>query len=368
MNTAMRRLILFLWCGLLTAPLTALLGADSAANSAPAIIDIAIVEPIGRPEHQGFFPIQGQPIVGSIVFVRSRMDSAANGLGINLRDSSGNLFGQVPMVAPSPTWPSGTYIAQFQVPTIPFALSVSGTDQSGNNFELAPPGQPHIISPQTTALRLVPTIAEPPPDTPLYVTVQATNFAASNTFNLSLTSDDANATISPANVSLAVGANQTAFTQFQLVLPADASGTTILTATATAPGGIGNTAMLELPIATEPADQLLAWIHPNDKKDLMHPDQNNLLNIWVCDTGVDGNSIVIGNVLPPTIVQHLNVEPRDKMICSAPLAFELSFTVPDLVTNLTAMGLTSSGTIIQMPVSGFDTTGTPLIGYVPVQF
>src|ERR1700730_14211201 len=170
-----------------TAAMLVILGTGSAANSAPALIDIAIVEPFGRSGHQGFFPIQGQPIINSVVIVRSRMDSAANNVSLNLRNSSGALIGQVSMITPPAAnlWPAGIYFAQFQVPTIPFVLSVSGTDQAGNNFELAPPGQPNTISPQTVALRLIPTISEPPPDTPLYVTVQAQNFAASNTFNLS---------------------------------------------------------------------------------------------------------------------------------------------------------------------------------------
>jgi hypothetical protein len=159
----------------------AVLGVSSTAKAAPALIDIAIVEPFGRPGHQGFFPIQGQPIVGSIVIVRSRMDSAANGVTINLRNSSGALFGQVPMITPPAAnlWPAGIYFAQFQVPTTPFSLSVSGKDQAGNSFEISPPGKTSLISPQTIALRLIPTIAEPPPGTPLYVTVQATNFGAS---------------------------------------------------------------------------------------------------------------------------------------------------------------------------------------------
>src|SRR5258708_29599602 len=138
-----RRIAFTCWVGLVTA----MLGVGSAANSASALIDIAIVEPFGRPGHQGFFPIQGQPIVGGFAIVQSRMDSAANGMTLNVRGPGGILIGQAPMITPPAAnlWPVGIYFAQFQVPTIPFGLSVSGTDQSGNSFEIPPPGQARVI-------------------------------------------------------------------------------------------------------------------------------------------------------------------------------------------------------------------------------
>jgi hypothetical protein len=348
--------------------------AGSAANSAPALIDIAIVEPIGRPGHQGFFPIQGQPIVGSIVIVQSRMDSAANGVKINLRNSSGALIGQVPMITPPAAnlWPAGIYFAQFQVPTTPFALSVSGTDQGGNNFEIPPPGQnTSVISPQTLAVRLIPTIAEPPPGVPLYVTVQATNYSASNTFSLSLTSD-VGVTSLPATLSLALGPNQTAGAQFQLTIPTSLSGAFTVTLTATAassaPAGSANQAVLELPIAAQPAEPLSTWIRPNQKRDLIHPDRNNLIELWVCDTGVNGNTILVAN-LPPVGVQHLPVAPQDRRACGAANAFDLTFTASDLVAALVATGLSSQNDReLQVPLTGYRPNGTPLIGYVPLLF
>jgi len=47
-------------CILLLTVLANIAGLDSAASAAPNVYDIKIVEMVGRPGHQGLFPIQGQ--------------------------------------------------------------------------------------------------------------------------------------------------------------------------------------------------------------------------------------------------------------------------------------------------------------------
>jgi hypothetical protein len=350
----------------------AMLGMGSPARSAPAIIDITIVEVLGRPGHEGFFPIQGDPIAGSLAFVRARLASAANRVTLNLRDPGGALIGQVPMIVPpADTWPPGTYFAEFQVPTVPFALSVSGADAAGNGFEIASSGV-GAVSPQTVALRLIPTVAELPAGIPFYVTVQATNSGAPNTFTLALTST-AGATVTPANVSVKLDSSQTAGAQFQVMVPANLSGTFTLslkaTATSSAPAGSTNKAVLELPLAMQPTEALSAWVRPNEKRDLIHIDRDGLINIWVCDTGVNGNSVNIANALAPVQVQQLAVAQADRKACGAPSAFQLTFKASDLVTTLTITGLSAEkNREIQVPLIGLRSDGTPLIGYVPLLF
>jgi hypothetical protein len=350
----------------------AMLGMGSAARSAPAIIDIAVVEVLGRPGHEGFFPIQGDPIVGSLATVRARLAGAANGVTLNLRAPGGALIGQLSMIAaPADTWPAGTYFTEIQVPTVPFALSVSGTDASGSSFEIAPSGA-GAVSPQAVALRLLPTVAELPAGVPLYVTVQATNYGASNTFTLALTGS-AGATVAPATVSVKLDSNQTTGRQFQVTLPANVSGAFTLTLTAkaasTAPAGSTNKAVLELPLATQPAEALSAWVRSNEKRDLINLDRDAMINVWVCDTGVNGNSVNIANAIAPVQVQQLSVAPQDRKACGATSAFQLTFKAPDLVAALTTTGLSAEkNREIQVPLTGYRPNGTPLIGYVALLF
>jgi hypothetical protein len=347
------------------------LGMGSAAGATPTIVDIKIVEVVGRPGHAGFFPIQGDPIVGSLAAARARLSRAANGVTLNLRDSTQTLVGQVPMTAaPADGWPAGTYFTEFQVPTIPFSLSVSGTDENGS-FEIAP-SSAGVVSPQTVAVRLLPTVAEVPAGIPLYVTVQVTNYGASDTYAVALTGDNS-ATVAPVSVPAKLDSNQTVGAQFQVTVPAGISGAFTLTlratATSSAPGGSTNRAVLELPIATRPAESLAAWVRPNDKRDLTHLDKDSLINVWVCDTGVNGNSISVVNAVPPVQVQHLGVAPQDRKACGAPAAFELTFKATDLVAALTNTGLSAQkNREIQVPLAGYRPNGTPLIGYVPLLF
>ena len=365
-----RRFFCGYWLGLVITLLAA-----STATSAPTIVDLAIVEVAGRPGHQGFSPIQGQPIVGSKAFVRARLAGAASSVTLNLRDRNGNLFGQVPMVSPpSASWPPGIYFAEFIVPTVPFAMSVSGTESGGTTFEATFPAA-GSVSPQTLAVRVIPTITELPRGFPVFVTVQATNYGPSNTFSLSLTNDAA-ATVVPPTFSLALGVNESAGAQFQVTIPASPANVFTATLTATAassrPAGSTNTATLELPIAiqtTQPPQLLSAWVRPNEKRDLIHLDKDGLINVWVCDTGVNGNTITIANLVRPTAIQQVAVAPRDKDACGAASAFELTFIASRLITALNSSGLAAQkNREIQVPLTAYSTNGTPLIGYVPLLF
>ena len=117
----------------LFALLTATLGMlPSTVVAAPKLFDVSVVELAGRPGHQGFFPIQGQPIQGAQAGVRVRLIGDAIIVNLLFIDASGNLLSTVPMVAPSPTQAvTGTFFADIVVPTQPFTFKVSGVDGSG---------------------------------------------------------------------------------------------------------------------------------------------------------------------------------------------------------------------------------------------
>jgi hypothetical protein len=349
-------------------------GLPAGASAAPDILDIAIVEVLGRPGHQGFFPIQGNPIVGGSVIVRARLAQAANNVTLNLRSSTGAPIGQLPMIRPPVDgWPPGTYFAEFIVPTIPFALSVSGTDQAGADFEITPAGA-GVISPQTLALRLIPTVAELPAGIPLYFTVQATNYGATNTFDMAFTTSVAGISVVPAGTSLRLDAQETAATQFQLTLPPNVAGPFSVTLTATAassrPAGTVNKAVMELPIATQAGGLLSAWIRANEKRDLIQLDRDNSIKIWVCDTGVNGNSIRAANLVSPIRVSALAVAPSDRKDCAASSAFELTFIATELVKALTMAGVSPQKRPqeIRVPLSASSMSGASMLGYVQLLF
>ena len=165
-------------------------GLGSIANAASCnIYDIKIVEMVGRPGHQGLFPIQGQPIEGANAIVQAHVIGDANNVNLMLRDTAGALLTQIPMFVPPPDKVvPGTYFADIVVPAVPFKMSISGLDQDGNAFEESP-SQSGSGTPQTLDVRIIPTIYEIPPGFPLYFSVRITNFGIPNSFIVSLTSD-----------------------------------------------------------------------------------------------------------------------------------------------------------------------------------
>jgi hypothetical protein len=245
---------------------------------------------VGRPGHQGLFPIQGQPVQGSNAIVQARIIGFADKVNFVLRNAAGGLLSKNSMIVPPPDKVvSGTYFADIVIPAESFTMSISGVDQSGNEFEAKPP-QSVSNDPQSFDIRIIPTIYDVSPGFPIYFSVRITNYGLQDTFNITLTSD-IGGSIQPTSKSIQLGAKQTADVQFLYTPP-----TTIqndfspinLTAKATSvmTNGDANQAELRLMATSTTPQKLTAWVANGQHHYRGHKRKHPLV-VGLCNNGID---------------------------------------------------------------------------------
>ncbi len=361
--------------------------------AAPELLDITIVEIAGRPGHQGFFPIQGLPIQGTIAIARVRLDGAAAGVTLNVRTSAGALLSKVPMLVPAEgSAVAGTYFAQFTVPTVPFSLTASSNDSSGTPFEVPSATASVTIAPQTLDVRLIPTVAELFPGLPTLFTVQVTNRGVAGTMTVALTSD-AGGTVAPPSTQLTLDAQQTRGVVFTFTPPSTeptlAPFTMKATAVRTTPTGSQNEASLELFISPIKHSPLVAWQNFNARLGAHDKDPTFL---WICNSDVDIRTIVLAYDLAPNSIKTVgrksgkreDKESEDeesengndtsnpnRNSCASSSLLKASFDTDQLRSALAATAFpsqdTAKGKLITVPISAFALDRTKLVGYVPLR-
>ena len=362
-----------------------LLGFGSIANAAPGIYDIKLVEMVGRPGHQGLFPIQGQPVQGSNAIVQSRIIGFADKVNLVLRNAAGGLLSKTPMIVPPPDKVvSGTYFADIVIPSETFTMSISGADQSGNEFEAKPP-QSVNNDPQSFDIRIIPTIYDVSPGFPIYFTVRITNYGLQDTFNITLTSD-IGGTIDPTSKSFKLGSNQTADVQFLFTPPTSIQNDFSpinLTAKATSvmTNGDTNQAELRLRATSTTPQKLTAWVANRQHRYKGHKRKHPLI-IGLCNKGVDSQTILLANSVSPVDSKVLPL-PRERsndrsshkekiglpkhIQCGTTSLLKLKFNSKNLIAAIDeSIGLTNTGRIVQIPITANSTNGAPMIGYLPL--
>jgi len=363
--------------------LTAIIfGISLVAEAAPTVQDIKLVELVGRPGHQGLFPIQGQPIEGTPAMAKAFLQGHASNVNLILRDASGGFLSNIPMLVPSADKViEGTYFADIVVPSVPFTMSISGVDQAGNNFE-TPPAQSSPITPQTFDIRILPTIFDVAPDFPLYFSVRVTNYSVPDTFSVSLTSD-AGGTVQPVSNNITLANNQSADVQFLYTAPATlGQGFSLITLTAQAtsntPNGGTNQAVVELNTPTKTPGKLTAWFS-NNKPGELKPDSKKPITIWLCNDNLDSQQILLANGLYPLSVKTIllsthkseksEVELPKGIQCTASSVLKAQFDTLNMYATLDELiSIPSKDGLSHITITAFKNDGTYMIGYVSLIF
>lgn len=352
------------------------MGFSSAVAAGPGVYDIKIVEMAGRPGHQGLFPIQGQPIEGASAIVQARLNGAANNVNLILRDTTGKLLAKIPMIVPpADKVVPGTYFADIVIPTVPFTMSISGTDQAGNEFEDQSP-QSIANTPQTFDVRIIPTIYEIHPDFPTYVAVRITNYGTPDTFNVSLASD-IGGTLEPVSKEIQLGTNKSAEVLFLYTAPANIdTGLTYINLTATGSSTTSadatNQATLHLSTPTELPGKLNAWLSKGEQGMLGH-NRKVPLTVWLCNDQIDSQSILLANGVRPSEIKIVPTIPpnagssSEHVQCAASSRLRLQFDPVTLNAALReSIGLTSESRLTHVLLSAYSTDEIPMMGYIPL--
>lgn len=348
----------------------------TASAAAPEVYDIKIMEMVGRPGHEGLFPIQGQPIVGAKAIVQARVDGFADKVNLILRDSGGHLLSKIQMIVPpADKVVGGTYFADIVIPAVPFTMSISGEDQENNEFE-GIPEQPSANTPQVFDVRIIPTIYEIPPNVPLYFSVRVTNYGALDTFSVSLTSD-VGGTVEPVSKNINLNINQSAEIQFLYTAPANIEAgfdyiTLTATASSVAPNGATNQAILKLTTPMQAPGKLTAWLNIGEQGMLLRSRKAPLI-VWLCNDNIDSQTILLANNVSPSSTKIIPKgyssagSSSEHKLCAAKSRFKLEFDSVQLIESLRkSSGLTSKSRLTNIPISAYSADGIPMFGYIPV--
>jgi hypothetical protein len=193
------------------------------------------VELAGRPDHDGLFPINGLPIVGTTNIGDGVIDGDFMNAQFELRSKTGVLLQNLSLTRG--TGLSGNeFIGEVSLPLTPFLVYITGLDSAGNPFQRL---IARTIQPQTVKVTAPPTQDLQQGKITSYI-FQVQNLGASDTFRISAT-DDLGFSFGPSATILTLNSGQIANVTVQVQTPASAATdiSDILTVTAESTGATG---------------------------------------------------------------------------------------------------------------------------------
>jgi von Willebrand factor A domain-containing protein 7 len=161
------------------------------------------LEPGGRPGHEGYYPISGQPLTGQSYLVSAVLSHSLSATNFEFRTPQGSILS-------SPLLPRGegpladTYYGNVTVPGGSFNLYVTGVDGGGAAFQRV---RSIAIQPQTIQL-IKPAVEGLKAGVASTFIFTVKNFGASDTFRFVATDDKHFvSSVSPSTFTLATGAS-----------------------------------------------------------------------------------------------------------------------------------------------------------------
>jgi uncharacterized repeat protein (TIGR01451 family) len=157
---------------------------SASGDSTLDLTDFRFVEPGGRPDHEGFFPIAGLPEAGSTSTVDAIMSGDFNTAQFDLRSKAGG-----PLQTLSLTQGAGVSTQEFSgdvtLPNTSFLVYVTGLDLNGNPYQRVLPAS---VRPQTVKI-IAPLSQDLRAGQPTTYTFQVKNLGSTDTFTLSAADD-----------------------------------------------------------------------------------------------------------------------------------------------------------------------------------
>jgi von Willebrand factor A domain-containing protein 7 len=251
-------------------------------NSPIELADVAAVEVSGREEHEGLFPLQGQPLVGEITLLRARMFGPASSVTFERVALDGMVLSTLPL---SPgahdDAAADEYVGATVIPVQPFRIYARGTDLAGNEFRRV---YPPVFRGQSVKVQAVASDVTLQPGTTANVEFEVTNLGAPVSFVITA-SDEAGFVRDATLPTIALGTDASATVSVALDVPdltTRDSNVVTLVARSAANADVTNSASLGLQIgvADSDGDGL-----PDDADECPASDLRTTLMIGNCDTG-----------------------------------------------------------------------------------
>ncbi|MGQ0620583.1 MAG: thrombospondin type 3 repeat-containing protein [Panacagrimonas sp.] len=188
-------------------------------NSSLELSDFNFVELRGRPAHQGMFPIDGLPVLGTPSTIRAKLSGPIASSQFEFVTPAGLTIRTIPLTSGSDDVADDEFFGTVDLPEAPFRVSVRGTDTNG--FPYVRAFSP-MMQAQSVKVRAVGERVQLVRGSSTPVQFEITNLGAAGTF-LVTASDEAGFVIAVAPASVTVAANGTAMTTVSLTAPASAT-------------------------------------------------------------------------------------------------------------------------------------------------
>lgn len=221
-------------------------------DSVVALDRFDFVEEAGRPGHQGYFDLEGFPVVGQQTVVTAELSGDVANATFELRDKAGATLQELDMQRESEGDPD-EFFGELTLPGSPFLVYASGTLGSGESFQRVLPTQ---IQPQTVRV-FAPEAELLVPGQVTRYTFEVANYGPEGDFRFTV--DDSHRFAqapSPSQFRLANGASASVTVDLRVPASVDEELTNTLTVTAesTVDSGIRNYAVLRSRVALAALD------------------------------------------------------------------------------------------------------------------
>ncbi|HXH50475.1 MAG TPA: hypothetical protein VNM47_14120 [Terriglobia bacterium] len=219
------------------------------------MIDAEFVHLAGRPGHEGYFRIPGQPVAGDPAMLRVELSGKTRNVQFHLVSPEAKTLQTVTMKADSDGSDESEYLGELSLPESPFRLAVTGEDENGHPFERVFPSLFHRETVEVTPLD--PGLEDLPAGKTVPIRFKIRNAGAAREFRI-LAVDTKNFITShePLLVSLAGGESREV--PVELNIPANTPGytrdTVIITATSTSEPVTTNSAVVEFDVKAPAAN------------------------------------------------------------------------------------------------------------------
>jgi hypothetical protein len=213
------------------------------------MVDAEFVRLGGRPGHEGYFRIPGQPVAGEPAMLRVELSGKTRNVQFHLISPEAKTLQPVTMKVDSASSDESEYYGKLSLPATPFRLVVTGEDEGGHSFERVFSPLFHAETVEVTPLDLG--LEDLPAGKTVPVRFKIRNAGPAREFQF-LAVDTKNFLTSHAPKLLSLAGGESRELPVELNIPASTPGytrdTVIVTATSTSGLPTTNSAVVEFDV------------------------------------------------------------------------------------------------------------------------
>lgn len=209
----------------------------------------------GRPGHEGYFRIPGQPVAGQPAMLRVELSGKTRNVQFHFISPEAKILQPVSMKAASVGSGESEYFGKLSLPATPFRLAVTGQDENGHAFERVFSSLFHSETVEVSPIN--PGLEDLPTGKTIPIRFNVHNAGAAQDFRIQVV-DTRNFLSNHEAQMLSLAGGESREIQMDLNIPSDTPGytrdTVIVTATSTSGSPTSNSAVVEFDVKNSPAN------------------------------------------------------------------------------------------------------------------